>query len=434
MTTKEKAKAYDEALERFKSFKEKYYTKDTDLGDVIFDKTGKMQKDFDGIFPELHKQEKPLTAFQQYLNLVLHKVYYVSIPGKTQDVDKFILDTVKRHTDELVELAKRHEHTDCQLNENEDERIRKYLIEELKAAKSVGELKFIIPQPTREECIAYLEKQKYDRMKPIYDARESFESALEKAWNDYHNGYENVDKLEDDYVECAHAKGFREGYLFGIEKQKDAFENGRQLGIMQEQARQELGWPDEKKKEHQNNSDAPEKALGRDLISPKDKDKNLDEIAQDYVDGVKEYNPEPTWDLIQTAVCYGYHYCEQKEQKPDDDPLDDPKFLKGFDTGREVQRIFDEQKPAEWSDEDKAHVESLLKRLDGMCKKGATFTQTRFAVSEDIDWLKSLRPSWKPSEWQMSMLLAVINDPNNAGSESCYLALKSIYEQLKKLM
>ena len=44
-------------------------------------------------------------------------------------------------------------------NEDEDERIRKYLIEELKAAKSVGELKFTIPQPTREECIAYLEKQ-----------------------------------------------------------------------------------------------------------------------------------------------------------------------------------------------------------------------------------------------------------------------------------
>ena len=46
-----------------------------------------------------------------------------------------------------------------ELSESNDERIRKYLIEELKAAKSVWELKFIIPQPTREECIAYLEKQ-----------------------------------------------------------------------------------------------------------------------------------------------------------------------------------------------------------------------------------------------------------------------------------
>lgn len=49
------------------------------------------------------------------------------------------------------------------------------------------------------------------------------------------------------------------------------------------------------------------------------------------------------------------------------------------------------QQPAEWSEEDEKHVASLLKRLDGMCKKGATFTQTRFAVSEDMDWLKSRR-------------------------------------------
>lgn len=50
-------KKYNEALERFKSFKEKYYIKDTNLGDVIFDKTGEMQKDFDDIFPELRESE-----------------------------------------------------------------------------------------------------------------------------------------------------------------------------------------------------------------------------------------------------------------------------------------------------------------------------------------------------------------------------------------
>ena len=101
------------------------------------------------------------------------------------------------------------------LRESEDERIRQKLMWLLQQD--------ICPFPEEEvtQMLNYLEKQKYDRMKPIYDARESFESALEKAWNDYHNGYENVDKLEDDYVECAHAKGFREGYLFGIEKQKE---------------------------------------------------------------------------------------------------------------------------------------------------------------------------------------------------------------------
>ena len=47
-----------------------------------------------------------------------------------------------------------------ELRESEDERIRKGLIETLKTTKTVGELKFILPEPTREECIAYLEKQK----------------------------------------------------------------------------------------------------------------------------------------------------------------------------------------------------------------------------------------------------------------------------------
>lgn len=52
------------------------------------------------------------------------------------------------------------------------------------------------------------------------------------------------------------------------------------------------------------------------------------------------------------------------------------------------------------------------------------------------DWVEETTKKeehWKPSEEQMSMLLAVINDPNNAGAESCYMALKSIYNNLKKL-
>jgi hypothetical protein len=107
-----------------------------------------------------------------------------------------------------------------ELRESEDERIRKKCIELIKRVIPSGDSR---SQESKEilDCIAYLEKQKDDRMEPIYDARESFESALKKAWNDYHNGYENVDKLEDDYVECAHAKGFREGFLYGLEKQKE---------------------------------------------------------------------------------------------------------------------------------------------------------------------------------------------------------------------
>ena len=72
MTQEEKAKVYDEALERFKAFKEKYYIRDTYLGDAIFDKTGGMQKDFESIFPELSESEDENT--RKALIEVLHRL------------------------------------------------------------------------------------------------------------------------------------------------------------------------------------------------------------------------------------------------------------------------------------------------------------------------------------------------------------------------
>lgn len=59
------------------------------------------------------------------------------------------------------------------------------------------------------------------------------------------------------------------------------------------------------------------------------------------------------------------------------------------------------QPKQEWSEKDNEHVNSLLKRLEGLCRK--EFTTTRFAINEDEDWLKSLkeRYTWKPSDGQM---------------------------------
>lgn len=35
-------------------------------------------------------------------------------------------------------------------------------------------------------------------------------------------------------------------------------------------------------------------------------DKTIDQLAEEYVKGVKKCNDTPTWDLIHTAVCHGY--------------------------------------------------------------------------------------------------------------------------------
>ena len=55
-----------------------------------------------------------------------------------------------------------------------------------------------------------------------------------------------------------------------------------------------------------------------------------------------------------------------------------------------------EQKPAEWSEEDEQHVDSLLKRLEGLCRN--EFERTRFAINEDKDWLKSLKNRIQPKQ------------------------------------
>jgi len=106
-----------------------------------------------------------------------------------------------------------------ELAESEDEIHRKWVLEYLYDGLQKSDEQF---KDQFKSAIAWLEKQKYNRMQPVYNNQESFESALDKAWKSYNDcGSRTVDSCEDDYIECAHAKGFREGYLFGLEKQKE---------------------------------------------------------------------------------------------------------------------------------------------------------------------------------------------------------------------
>ena len=170
------------------------------------------------LFPELRESEdeKMMNQLHSWMK------EFGGAEEYTEKVYQWLKGLLEKQKESLHISEKCKENVNSFTDESEDERIRKEMIDFIQWAEDRGVTRHDYHQAKRpSEWIAYLEKQKDDRMKPIYDARESFESALEKAWNDYHNGYENVDKLEDDYVECAHAKGFREGYLFGIEKQKE---------------------------------------------------------------------------------------------------------------------------------------------------------------------------------------------------------------------
>lgn len=120
---------------------------------------------------------------------------------------------------------------------------------------------------------------------------------------------------------------------------------------------------------------------------------------------------------------------KQKEQKPDDDPLDDPKFLKGFDTGREVQRIFDEQKPAEWSEGDEHRRKDAIYFLESAKRHYADTSE----IEKTIAWLKSLRPSWKPSEEQMDAIDRCVDYLEESDNEDAEI-MESLQKQLHKLM
>lgn len=96
------------------------------------------------------------------------------------------------------------------------------------------------------------------------------------------------------------------------------------------------------------------------------------------------------------------------------------------------QKPTNSEKPKEWSEEDEAMIKRVIERIEAEIQYGDALTMAY--GNQEIAWLKSLRPSWKPSKEQMQYLLAVITNQYNAGAESCHLTLGSLYNDLKKLM
>ena len=154
----------------------------------------------------------------------------------------------------------------------------------------------------------------------------------------------------------------------------------------------------------------------------------IKEATQEFMQAIDYSFVDALGDLIAKAYNKGFEACkkayhiddakflkEQEEIFPELAKSEDEKvrkalidfFGKGAKYGGQTNGVYDKDILAwlekqkgnicgispnsAWSEEDEQHVNSLLKRLEGMCKKGATYTATRFAVSQDIDWLKSLK-------------------------------------------
>lgn len=135
------------------------------------------------------------------------------------------------------------------------------------------------------------------------------------------------------------------------------------------------------------------------FLFPQLKESEEERIRKTLVKYFKRFNPEDMWNdevSLKDIVAY---LEKQKEQKP------------------------------AWSEEDEENFKWFDKFFcaESIVLGGKDIPQDKYL------WFKSLRPSWKPSEEHLGALLAVFNDPNNIGSQTCQLALTDLYEQLKKL-
>lgn len=197
---------------------------------------------------------------------------------------------------------------------------------------------------------------------------------------------------------------------------------------------------------------AGNKFTQRDLIDWVEQKPNIELIQRSwYMEGYhdREFGMEPRW-IIKTGEGGPKHELNPKygQQKPAEWSEEDNKMrleaIRVLESGCERYRkesgclpgwhkvinwlksLRPQQKP-EWSEEDEEMWMDIKRHM----------IYGSFIPFDKIEWienrLKSLRPSWKPSEEHLSALLAVFNDPDNIGSQTCQLALTDLYEQLKKL-
>ena len=107
----------------------------------------------------------------------------------------------------------------------------------------------------------------------------------------------------------------------------------------------------------------------------------------------------------------------------------DEQFKEQFKTAIAWFEKQKEQKPAEWGEEDEKIRGNLMSLLANM--RGDRITEETY--QKYYPWLKSLRPSWKPSEEQMKVFHNVLVGQRGAWGKDTLSVMESLYEQLKAL-
>lgn len=174
---------------------------------------------------------------------------------------------------------------------------------------------------------------------------------------------------------------------------------------------------------------------------------DLEEAAEKYIQGsMCDLDDGPTVGLAKESFIAGAKW--QKEQKPvewseEDDAyrieavklLENPSLYESCPNLRQETIEWLKQLPkvsvnseqvsvnSEWSVED----EDRIRQIERIAQQAGC---TQKLQEEIHDWLKSLRPSWKPSEEQMNALHRCVY---HVEDDIAAITLKSLYEQLKQL-
>lgn len=259
-----------------------------------------------------------------------------------------------------------------ELKENEDERI-------------IEQIKFAVMQipsdreDTKKECLAWLEKQK--EQKPTEDWREKRKEECPFRRNLDNNLY-GCERYAGLISECN-----------GICSWVVDYPKLKEIQDKKEQKPYEpKNWPADKNNLTQEQQPAE--------WSEEDEDKLMDILEM-----IKYTDELPPTDI---PSCTGHlHLSNEYKEK-----------LSSWLKTR--LKSFQPQSKQEWSEEDKHRCKDAIYFLETAKKHYADTSE----IELTIDWLKSLRPSWKPSEEQMAELNKVRT--LNPGLDALYQQLKNM--------
>lgn len=123
--------------------------------------------------------------------------------------------------------------------------------------------------------------------------------------------------------------------------------------------------------------------------------------------GIDYIPTEAFW--TNTARTFSEQECNEFYKWMDDMTMEivteeTPEYKKGFKDGLDASKK--EQNPAEWSEEDENAITTAIRACRYMTEN---FENSTKQYEDAIERLKSLRPSWKPSEEQMEALRTAID-------------------------